>query len=554
LSIWVAVAALQHWQGMLMARGTIPKFIEVPARTTLLLSSSSDIDIAEEAARGGGARVMHSSQFANMQAELPVEPGAAAAKEGGRGEIEQELSSEEESPEAGSTMESNAMMLGQMTQSQQSQQQAAPPYASMMQQYHHYQPQQHHLAAGGMGMTQQWELYTNPTGNPALRRDAYLAKSRELQQGLVGVATMPPPAPYVGGTHELALPPLDPNRNESDDSDDSSVKIRKKPAKKKKKKATTKKTKDTSKNEAGKGTAYTKDELVTLAELMEEILPIGKISFQRIADRYNEAFPTRTRTLDNLRRKYQTMVNNKTPTGNPDMPEHIQIAKRAHYKTIEKANSSHALSSDEEEDEENEDDAEEEAEDEEQEAAAEEEEEEALTTAASTGGSAGTKKKNPPKTPSSNRKKGRRGGSRSGSTTASSRGGGSSTDQLMDIMLLNQEDCRMIEEERAQKEERAARRSQEMWMQMFSTAVGALTAAFSGGAATAMPAVATHRLEDSSDEDGNNSDTTDTLSSVQSMDSAPHKRSKLRQLARRKRRAARELTKASGNKKKRSNH
>ena len=451
-----------------------------------------------------------------MEGQLMHPPAEKAAAADTQDESSQEST---EASFAGTNPEEGLLLLGQMTQSSQQSQ-------AFHQQQQFYPP--------GPSITQQWEQATNLQNNPALRMEAWRANQFAHPPpgpyGTIGYQnspSLPPlrqqavaaPAPYVGGTHEAALPPSDPNKR------------------KKNKKATAKKStkKPTSSGTAGKGTQYTEEELLHIATLFEDHLPIGKISFRKVETLYNQAFPKRTRTASNLKRRFRTMVDEKMPTGDPDMPDHIRIAKRAHYKTIEKANASHGLSSDEEEPGENDDEAEEE-EDDSGEQAGDSPAAVSAGASISTAGASGTKKK---------KKKAK---------NTKTRGSGSSSEQLLNAMLLNQEERRLREESRARKEDRAARRNQEFFMQVFSTAVTAFTTAFGGAAAAphtpvaAPPRPAGTLQIDSEDEDG---DTTDTLSSVSSSDSLHLKRDKLRQTAHRQRRAKNAKKKSASASKKR---
>ena len=84
----------------------------------------------------------------------------------------------------------------------------------------------------------------------------------------------------------------------------------------------------------GRGLAFTKSELENLADTVEEIVPIGHTEWDRVRDKHNEIFPDQNRTTESLRRKFQWMVKMKIPTGDPNMPRHIRVAKRANYAIV----------------------------------------------------------------------------------------------------------------------------------------------------------------------------------------------------------------------------
>jgi hypothetical protein len=83
-----------------------------------------------------------------------------------------------------------------------------------------------------------------------------------------------------------------------------------------------------------RGLAFTARELENLADTVEEIVPIGHTEWDRVRDKHNEIFPDQNRTTESLRRKFQWMVKMKIPTGDPNMPRHIRVAKRANYAIV----------------------------------------------------------------------------------------------------------------------------------------------------------------------------------------------------------------------------
>ena len=83
-----------------------------------------------------------------------------------------------------------------------------------------------------------------------------------------------------------------------------------------------------------RGLAFTAPELENLAETIEEIVPISHTDWDRVRDQHNENFPEQNRTTDSIRRKFQWMAKLKMPTGHPNMPRHIRVAKRAFYAIV----------------------------------------------------------------------------------------------------------------------------------------------------------------------------------------------------------------------------
>jgi hypothetical protein len=70
---------------------------------------------------------------------------------------------------------------------------------------------------------------------------------------------------------------------------------------------------------------------------MENILPMGKVEWDKLAERYNKRFPSRPRKMVNLRNQFNTYAKAKPPTGDPDCPPLVSRAKRIVELTKEKA-------------------------------------------------------------------------------------------------------------------------------------------------------------------------------------------------------------------------
>ena len=89
-----------------------------------------------------------------------------------------------------------------------------------------------------------------------------------------------------------------------------------------------------------RGLAFTAPELESLAETVEEVVPISHTDWDKVRDQHNEYFPEQNRTTDSLRRKFQWMAKLKMPTGDSNMPRHIRVAKRAYYAIIKESDGS----------------------------------------------------------------------------------------------------------------------------------------------------------------------------------------------------------------------
>ena len=82
-------------------------------------------------------------------------------------------------------------------------------------------------------------------------------------------------------------------------------------------------------------TNWTQEELRYFLHLMEEILPIGPDEWELTVSRH--AIPYSGRDVEGLRRKYNTLHRKKCPTGDPNIPWEVDLAKRIKFNIGEKA-------------------------------------------------------------------------------------------------------------------------------------------------------------------------------------------------------------------------
>ena len=68
---------------------------------------------------------------------------------------------------------------------------------------------------------------------------------------------------------------------------------------------------------------------------MEVILPIGPEEWQQVLTEHSVLFPGRD--VDGLRRKYTSVYRKKVPTGNPNIPLEVEMAKKVKYLIGDKA-------------------------------------------------------------------------------------------------------------------------------------------------------------------------------------------------------------------------
>ena len=83
------------------------------------------------------------------------------------------------------------------------------------------------------------------------------------------------------------------------------------------------------------GQNYSHEELMSVLQTVNDILPIGTNEWQLVAD--NHAVNYTRRDINSIRRKWQKLHRMKIPTGSPEIPEEVLLAKKIHYKIGSKA-------------------------------------------------------------------------------------------------------------------------------------------------------------------------------------------------------------------------
>jgi hypothetical protein len=68
-------------------------------------------------------------------------------------------------------------------------------------------------------------------------------------------------------------------------------------------------------------------ELVGLLKLINEIVPISIPEWDRVQDKHSEKYGDKEWTAESLKHKFQHLVCQKVPTGDPSCPEHIVLQR-----------------------------------------------------------------------------------------------------------------------------------------------------------------------------------------------------------------------------------
>ena len=74
-----------------------------------------------------------------------------------------------------------------------------------------------------------------------------------------------------------------------------------------------------------RGKAFTKAETTTLLKTIEQVVPIDAEGWNEVHDIFNSKHTPRG--VEGLKRKFNKLANKPVPTGNPNMPEDVKLAK-----------------------------------------------------------------------------------------------------------------------------------------------------------------------------------------------------------------------------------
>jgi len=94
-------------------------------------------------------------------------------------------------------------------------------------------------------------------------------------------------------------------------------------------------TANTTKSQKTRGLGFTSKELDCLLDCIDEHLPIGPDEWDRVHRDHLLHFPNMGRTKESLKKKFTSMYQKRTPTGDPNCPSEIRRAKQL-YEEIKK--------------------------------------------------------------------------------------------------------------------------------------------------------------------------------------------------------------------------
>jgi hypothetical protein len=85
---------------------------------------------------------------------------------------------------------------------------------------------------------------------------------------------------------------------------------------------------------ARRGFKFTVAEIEHLLETIEDVIPIGNPDWERIWQEHSARYPTKERTSESLKRKFQELARKKIPTGDPNCPPYVRKYARAEGVTL----------------------------------------------------------------------------------------------------------------------------------------------------------------------------------------------------------------------------
>mgnify|MGYP006142657583 CR=1 FL=1 len=86
---------------------------------------------------------------------------------------------------------------------------------------------------------------------------------------------------------------------------------------------------------ARRGFKFTVSEIEHLLETIEDVIPIRNPDWERIWQEHSARYPTKERTSESLKRKFQELARKKIPTGDPNCPPYVRAAKRIFHKIVQ---------------------------------------------------------------------------------------------------------------------------------------------------------------------------------------------------------------------------
>jgi hypothetical protein len=86
------------------------------------------------------------------------------------------------------------------------------------------------------------------------------------------------------------------------------------------------------------GASYSDEEVNDMLLLLHEIAPIGPHEWIQLEEEHKEKYPHLNRNADSLHQKFNSLANQRIPTGDPACPPLVRFAKQVQQEIKRKAN------------------------------------------------------------------------------------------------------------------------------------------------------------------------------------------------------------------------
>jgi hypothetical protein len=90
-------------------------------------------------------------------------------------------------------------------------------------------------------------------------------------------------------------------------------------------------------NSKRRGNKFHNPEIFNFFHITEDILPISGEEWEEVETEHMIEYAENNRTGASLRRKFMELYNKKVPTGDPNMPDTVRLAKKIRFKIEEKS-------------------------------------------------------------------------------------------------------------------------------------------------------------------------------------------------------------------------
>ena len=85
----------------------------------------------------------------------------------------------------------------------------------------------------------------------------------------------------------------------------------------------------------GRGTNFTREEIDSFLDIVEEVLPLSSTQWERVAETHSARYPEKGRNVDSLKRKFKELYGKNIPIEDTNCPPAVCRAKRLRYTILE---------------------------------------------------------------------------------------------------------------------------------------------------------------------------------------------------------------------------